>query len=280
MIVSDHTERPGAVPYYGGEPRPAVNAAVPRVIAVSAGRCADGKSNSSLNLAIVFSRMGARVLLLDTGPCGSDADAMAGVVPKYNLRNFLTGEKTLEKVVVHGAADAMILSISSGGLSMTELGTDERVSLLGRLEGLARGFDIVIIDTGGGVSGNALFFDTAAEDIVTVVTPEPASIKEAYGLMRALARMRGRRVFKLLVDGAVSREEGLRVYGKLGSETDGLADISLEYLGCVIRGQGGRKEAVAGLYPDSEASRCYRDIARELCSLPVNRNRGLQLFWK
>lgn len=280
MMVSDHTERPGAVPYYGGQPSLVVNAAVPRVIAVSAGRCADGKSDISLNLAIVFSRTGARVLLLDTGPGGAGVGAMAGVVPKYNLRNFLTGKKALEEVVANGATDAMILSISSGGLSMAELGTDERVSLLARLEGLALGFDIVIIDTGGGVSGNALFFDTAAEDVVTVVTPEPASIKEAYGLIRALAMMRGRRVFKLLVDGAVSREEGLGVYGKLGSETDGLADISLEYLGCVIRGPGGRKEAVAGLYPDSEASRCYQDIARELCGLPVNRNRGIQLFWK
>jgi flagellar biosynthesis protein FlhG len=255
-------------PESGGGPRYTAKANVPRVISINAGRCTDGLTNASLNLATALSRLGRMVLLLETG----SGDAGVGALPGL----------TREEVIANGAVDAMLVRVNLEALSKADLGTDGKLALLASLEDLARGFDLVLIGSSAGTYGNRFLFDILAEDIVVVVTPEPRSIKEAYAFISTRAKWYGRKIFKLLVDGVVSSEEGFEVYRRVGIDADRLTNISLEYLGYVIRNSAGRKEAVAGSDPDSEASRCYRDIAGELLGLPESRclNGGIQLFWR
>jgi len=258
-----------------------------RVISVSSGKGGVGKTNSVANLAIAFSRLGKRVLLLDADLGLGNLDVLLGLAPRFNIGHLLRGEKTIEEVLVDGPEGVKILPASSGVQELTDLSTEERLSLASHLEGLEELFDIMIIDTGAGISSNVLFFNVSAQEIMVVVTPEPTSITDAYALMKVLLNKHGERRFKLLVNEVKSRREGHDVYRKISLAAERFLNISVEYIGCVLLDENIQKsvirqKAVIELYPESKASQCYQEIAREICDLPVQSGLkgGMQFFWR
>lgn len=258
-----------------------------RVIAVSSGKGGVGKTNSVVNLAIAFAKMGKRVLLLDADLGLGNLDVLLGLAPKYNMGHLLRGERTINEVLVKGPEGILILPASSGIQELTNLGPEERLSLSSHLENLQHEIDIMIIDTGAGISSNVLFFNMAAQEIVVVVTPEPTSITDAYALMKVLLQKHGERRFKLLVNTVKSRKEALEVYRKISLAAERFLNISVDYLGCVMHDENVPKsvvqqKAVMELYPDSKASVCYKEIAGTICDLPMRPTLkgGLQFFWR
>lgn len=258
-----------------------------RVIAVSSGKGGVGKTNSVVNLAVAFAEMGKRVLLLDADLGLGNLDVLLGLAPKYNLGHLLRGEKTIEEVMVKGPAGIMILPASSGVTELTDLSTEERLSLASHLESMGPVFDMMIIDTGAGISSNVLFFNIAAEEIVVVVTPEPTSITDAYALMKVLQRKHGERSFKLLVNQVRSKKDGVEVYRKISLAAERFLNVSVDYIGCVLHDENVpkaviRQQPVVEAYPDTRASACYREIAREINGQPAQGGLkgGMQFFWR
>lgn len=258
-----------------------------RVMAVSSGKGGVGKTNSVVNLAIAFSRMGKRVLLLDADLGLGNLDILLGLAPRYNMGHLLRGEKTIEEVIIKGPSGILILPASSGVQEMTHLGTEERLALSSHLENLDMGIDIMIIDTGAGISSNVLFFTMAAQEIIVVVTPEPTAITDAYALMKVLLQKHGERMFKLIVNTVKTRKEGVEVYRKISLAAERFLNVSVEYLGCVMYDENVSRSVVQQkpileLYPKSKASVCYEEIAREICDSPVRNTvkGGMQFFWR
>lgn len=258
-----------------------------RVMAVSSGKGGVGKTNSVVNLAIAFSRMGKKVLLLDADLGLGNLDVLLGLAPRYNIGHLLRGEKTIGEVLVDGPEGVMILPASSGVHELTDLGSEERISLGAHLEELGDAFDIMMVDTGAGISNNVLFFNTSAQEIVVVVTPEPTSITDAYALMKVMFQKHGEKRFRLLVNSVKSKKEGLEVYRKISLAAERFLGISVEYLGYVLQDDNVgrsviRQRAVMELYPETKASQCYQEIAREICEQPVQSSLkgGMQFFWR
>lgn len=263
------------------------SASTARVIAISSGKGGVGKTNSVVNLAVAFSKIGKKVLLLDADLGLGNLDILLGLTPKYNIGHLLKGEKTLEEVIIKGPSDIMILPASSGIQELTHLSSHERLAILSHLENLELPVDMMIIDTGAGISSNVLFFNMAAQEIIVVVTPEPTSITDAYALMKVLLQKHGERRFKLLVNSAKSKKEGIEVYKKIGLAAERFLNISLDYIGCVLHDESVpkaviRQKAVMELYPDSKASECYRNIANDICERPAygDLKGGMQFFWR
>lgn len=258
-----------------------------RVMAVSSGKGGVGKTNSVVNLAIAFSRMGKRVLLLDADLGLGNLDVLLGLVPRYNIGHLLSGERTIGEVLVEGPEGVMILPASSGVQELTDLSTEERISLAAHLEALGESFDMMIIDTGAGISSNVLFFNMSAQEIIVVVTPEPTSITDAYALMKVMCKKHGERRFRLLVNSVKTRKEGLEVYRKISLAAERFLGVSVEYLGPVLADDNVnrsviRQKAVMELYPETKASQCYQEIAREICEQPIQNGLkgGMQFFWR
>ena len=72
-------------------PYAAVAPCATRVIAVSSGKGGVGKTNSVVNLAVAFSKMGRKVLLLDADLGLGNLDVLLGLTPKYNIGHLLRG---------------------------------------------------------------------------------------------------------------------------------------------------------------------------------------------
>jgi flagellar biosynthesis protein FlhG len=240
-----------------------------RVISVTSGKGGVGKSNVVANLGIAFSQQGKRVMIIDADLGVGNIDVLLGLSPHHTLNHVLSGEKRLKEIIIPGPSGIKLVPAGSGVQEYTSLGSGERMKILEELDELEEEFDIVIIDTEAGISENVTYFNTAAQEIVVVVSPEPTSITDVYALIKLLATRYDERRVKVLVNMVRDTRDALLVFSRLSQVTSRFLDISLDYLGCILWDdclvESVRKQrAVMELFPDSKSSRCFTGLARHM----------------
>ncbi len=258
-----------------------------RVISVTSGKGGVGKSNVVANLAMALAGIGKRVLIVDADLGVGNLDVLLGLSPQYNLNHVLSGEKSLAEIIVEVTPSIKLIPAGSGVQEYTSLGQHEKLKLLDELDMLEDDFDIMIIDTEAGISENVTYFTVAAQEILVVVTPEPTSITDVYALIKLLATRYSEHHFKVLINMARDSEDALEVFRKLANVAGRFLDISLDYLGCVVRDERlidavKKQKAVYELHPDSEASNCFNTLARRVVenSRQVKLKGNIQFFFR
>jgi flagellar biosynthesis protein FlhG len=258
-----------------------------RVVAVTSGKGGVGKTNVVANLAYSLCLLNRRVLVLDADMGLANLDVLLGLVPRYTIQHMLTGEKAIEEVMIEGPGGMKILPASSGVQELTELTSQQRMVLMSQLETLNERTDVLFIDTPAGISSNVMFFNTMANEIVVVVSPEPTAITDAYAMIKVLTTRYAEKYFHLLVNFVRSESEGLEVYRHLSMVTERFLNLSIRYLGFIpidghIQEAVRQQRAVAELFPNCSASRSFLALAEKITCLPgVFRLRGnLNLFWQ
>ena len=161
---------------------------VARVITVTSGKGGVGKSNTSINLAIQFRKMGKKVIILDADFGLANIEIMFGAVPKHNLCDLIYQGKNIKDIITWGPMDVGFISGGSGIAGMSNLNKDYLTYIIKNLVQLDAIADIVIVDTGAGISDAVLEFLVASGEILLVTTPEPTSITDSYSLLKALYR--------------------------------------------------------------------------------------------
>jgi flagellar biosynthesis protein FlhG len=258
-----------------------------RVIAVTSGKGGVGKTSIVANLGYAFTKLGKKVLILDADMGLGNLDVLLGLAPKYNLSHVILEEKGIEDILIEGPGKMKILPASSGIQELTHLTREQKIQILSQLDLLVDSVDILFIDTAAGISSNVMDFNATAQEIVVVVSPEPTSITDAYALMKVLSLKYSGKICKLLVNMTSRPEEGREVFRQLNLVTERFLDMKIEYLGCIMydenvtRGVKTQK-IVSELYPDAQASKCFRDLARKIAAMsPLNPPRdGSNLCWQ
>ncbi len=258
-----------------------------RVIAITSGKGGVGKTSIVANLGYAFTRLGQKVLIFDADMGLGNLDVLLGLAPRHNLSHVIAGEKSIEDILVTGPGGMKILPASSGIQELTQLTTEQKIQVLTQLDLLIDEVDILFIDTAAGISSNVMDFNATAQEIVVVVSPEPTSITDAYALMKVLSLKYAEKGCKLLVNMTSRLDEGREVFRQLHLVTDKFLDISIEYLGCILyddrvtRGVKSQK-IVSQLYPEAQASKCFKDIARKIWAMPPENlpKGGSNLFWQ
>ncbi len=206
----------------------------PNVVAITSGKGGVGKTNLAGNLAVALSRMGQRVVIIDADVGLANIDIVFNLRPEYNIRHVVSGEKTLNEVMVKTDHGIGILPGGSGFADLTRLSQGEKLTLLSEFETLADQADIILLDTGAGISSNVLYFNAAADQCLVVATTEPTSITDAYALMKVMSQEHGVRHFKLVVNMVEKEADGKRVYHSLSNALDRfLKNVVLEYTGSI-----------------------------------------------
>lgn len=258
-----------------------------RVISVTSGKGGVGKTNVVANLAFALTRLGRRVLVLDADMGLGNLDVMLGLTPVFNLQHVIKGELKLSDILISGPGGMMILPAGSGVQELTELNTTQKLTLLTELDMLDNSFDVMLIDTAAGISNNVMYFNTAAQDIIIVASPEPTSITDAYAVMKILHTKYGECHFKLLVNMVRDHFEAREVYRRLSTAADRFLNISIDYIGYIISDRNVglsvmKQKPIVELFPNSQATRCFISLAKSICEWPVTQyvKGNIQFLWK
>jgi flagellar biosynthesis protein FlhG len=261
---------------------------MPKVIAITSGKGGVGKTNVVGNLAIACQRMGKRVLIFDADLGLANIDIMFGLNPKHNIEEVIKGEKELSQIIVQGPEDVAILPASSGVQELAHLTEGQKINLLNEFDILSNMFDIMLIDTGAGISSNVTYFNMAAEERIIVVTPEPTSITDAYALIKVMFYQHGTKNFFLLLNMVRDESEAKSVYQNLSRVVARfMGGISIDYAGFIpwdslLQEAVSRREPVVCCYPEGSSSNSFKELAnyllRKTDRRPIDGN--IKFFWK
>ncbi len=256
-----------------------------RVIAVTGGKGGVGKTNIAVNLSLALQEAGARVLLLDADLGLANADLLLGLDPKFTLQHVIHREAQLDDILLTGPLGLHILPGGTGLPELANLNTLDIVRLLGSLRSLERQHDLLVIDTAAGISQQVTRFAQAADDVVVVCTPEPPSMLDAYGLIKALRGSSQIGALHLLVNMTTRRGEMETTHKSLATVAQHYLGLELQLLGELPRDETvvdcvKRQQPFLTARPRSAPARLLRQMAQVFTAgLELNPQRGDQSFF-
>lgn len=246
-----------------------------RVFTVTSGKGGVGKSNVSINLAVKFSQMGKKVVILDADFGLANIEVMFGAIPKYNLADLIYKGKSIGEIITKGPLDVGFISGGSGIAGLTNLGRDYINYLIQNLAQLDTLYDVIIIDTGAGISDAVLEFLIASKEVLLVTTPEPTSITDSYSLLKALTRdprfNREHTEIKIVANKTENFEEGKQLYAKLSTVVSRYLKLPMKFVGVIPNDNQlvkavMQQSPVSISAPTSKASLAFDDLAKTLMS--------------
>lgn len=205
-----------------------------RVITVTSGKGGVGKTSITVNLAIALSRLGLKVAILDVDFGLANIDLLFGIAPKYTLLDLVREEKSIFEVLTDGPNNIKFLSGGSGVEELVSLDRRKLRKFIGNIALLDKLYDIILIDTGAGLSQNVMSFIMAADEIILVTTPEPTSITDAYALVKMVSRRDMRKIIRVVVNMAETVREAENIANKLIVVSEKFLSLKLTKLGYIL----------------------------------------------
>lgn len=244
----------------------------PYVLVISSGKGGVGKSVLSVNIAQALSSDGAKVLLWDANRSFPNCHLMLGVEPLIRLGDVYSGIVSIEQAVFKVGENFFLLADHPGG------GLDEgseQVDFLGVFRDLLfdTDFDIIIIDSTAGVSDDSLTAASIADEVNIVITDEPTSLLDGYGLIKILLNYLDKDKLKLLVNNVIDFEDGKEISGKLNLATEKFLGFAVEVSGLfpydrIVRQSIVKQELFVKLEPDVDISKSIKEYSKAiLCKL-------------
>lgn len=253
-----------------------------KVIAISSGKGGVGKTNVSVNLAVALANIGKEVMLLDADFGLANVDVLLGLSPAYDLSHVVSGEMTLEEVIVDGPANVKIIPASSGVSSMANLTPAEHAGIIHAFSELGQYLDVLLVDTAAGVSDSVISFCRASQEVIVVVCDEPASITDAYAFIKIMSRVHGVEHFQIMANMVRTAHEGRELFNKLSRVADNFLDVTLSFMGMIpfderLRKAVQHQRAVVEVFPRSTSAIALKKLANQVDKWPVSRTAGGQL---
>jgi flagellar biosynthesis protein FlhG len=206
-----------------------------RIIAVTSGKGGVGKTTFSVSLAVACAQLGRKVLLFDADLGMANVHIFAGVNPPVTLLDVVDGRSTLDDVITPGPCGVHLICGASGIGRMAELGVPVLEALGRELLRVASEFDVLILDTGAGISASVTHFLGLAHDTVVVATPNLASTLDAYGVIKLAHESQLATRIHVLINQADNEHQAARVLERIAGCANRFLNSSLGTLGFIER---------------------------------------------
>ena len=252
-----------------------LNESLARVITVTSGKGGVGKTSVSVNLAIQLSKLGKRVIILDADFGLANIEVMLGIRPKYTLADVILRGMDLKDVITTGPENIGFLSGGSGIKEFANMTSSQVAVFVRKLYELDNMADVIIIDTGAGISDTVMEFVVASSEVIVVATPEPTSITDAYSLLKTLKRKvnfdEQNTAIRVVGNRVRKNEDGEELFQKLGVVVRKFLGIDIELIGLIPYDDKCqlsimKQSPVSLAYPEAPSSRAFRALAGKLTS--------------
>ena len=245
-----------------------------QVIAVTGGKGGVGKTSVSVNLATALCASGKRVVLFDGDLGLANADVFLGLSPRYTLAHVISGERTLDEVLVMAPQGFYVVPAASGAADMANMTANEHLGLVQAFSSLAARVDVLIVDTAAGIAHSVLQFSQAAQHVIVVICDEPASLTDAYALVKVLSRNHGVNRFRVVANQMRIPGAGAELFHRFERVTARFLDVVLEFAGEIpedelLRRSVREQRPVFDAYPGCPASRAFKKLAARADTWPV-----------
>jgi flagellar biosynthesis protein FlhG len=258
------------------------------VFTITSGKGGVGKTNIVANLAAALTLRKKRVMVIDADLGLANLDLFLGVRPTYTLADFFTGQVALNEIIVPNRNGILLLPGASGVQEVTALRHDQKAALLTELDALNHEIDLVLVDTGSGISDAVTYFATAAQEIVVVVTPERSAITDAYALVKVLASVHHEKRFRILANNVSGEAEARLLFDALSRTALRFLNASLDFVGWIPRDPQliravARSQMVvteASDAPSAKAFACVAERLIEMTGSPVRIKGNVQFFFR
>lgn len=245
---------------------------VATVITVTSGKGGVGKSNMSVNLAIQMQNLGKRVIILDADFGLANVEVMFGIRPVYSLADLMFKNKELKDIICPGPRGIGVISGGSGIQEMANLTKYQIGNLTSKLYELDELADVIIIDTGAGISDAVLEFVTHSTEVILVATPEPTSITDAYALLKSVNKRDDfdkTKHIQMITNRVGTAKEGKELFAKLDVVVKRFLDVEIDFLGAVPQDSNVSKAVMRQVpfsiaYPNTQAAIAVQAIAYKL----------------
>lgn len=258
-----------------------------RVISITSGKGGVGKTSVVSNLALQLAKEGKRVLILDGDLGMANVDIMFNVRPQYSIHDIVKGEVEISDVLLEVAKNVFLIPGGSGIFALQNMSVFEKQALLDQVSRLGEEFDVMLIDTAPGIDDNVLYLNSAAQEIVVIVTPEPASLADSYALIKVLNQRCKETRFSILCNEVKDEADGARLFAKLDGVAQKFLYVSLDHVGSIpsdplLKQSTRAQQLVCRSHPETVASLAITKLAQKFRGyVPAPECKGsLQFFWE
>ena len=256
----------------------------PLVLSITSGKGGVGKTLTTVNFAVAARRMGLSVLILDGDLSLANVDIVLGLTPRYNIRDVLDGNAQLDDIIIEGPLGICLIPSGSGIASLAHLSYVQKQQILDQLSRIKDRYDLLLIDTGAGISDTVLHLNRVADRSIVVTTPEPHALTDAYALIKVLAEEHKTKHFDLLVNLAKSEGEGFKIAERIADVAMRFLNVSVAYAGHVpfdpaVGKAVMQRRAASEQSTFTVAGQAWTQIARRL--MATTQAKGAQTdFWR
>lgn len=256
-----------------------------RTITITSGKGGVGKTSISVNLALHIAALGYRTCLFDADLGLANVNILLGLYPEYNLEDVILSHRDLKDVIIKNYEGIDIIPGSSGVEKIADLQPDQLKHLLQSFSELDK-YDFLLFDTSAGISRNVISFCLASSEVIVVITPEVTSLTDAYALLKILCLNGFKGSVKIVVNQCRSTSIAKHAYTKLKQTVEKFLPIDVVPLGVIVQDPKveeavKKQRALVLLYPESNASRYIKNIAKRLVEGRPEDSEpsGMSSFW-
>ena len=206
----------------------------PLIFSVTSGKGGVGKSFITTNLATTLAQQGKKVLVADCDLGLANIDIMLGINPTLTLKDVVFGKLHLKDVIIPTKGGFDLIPASSGVREMAQL-LYEKIQTIKDMLLEIEEYDVILLDTGAGISEVVLQFNLLANQNIIVINRELTSLTDAYAMVKVMYQVFGRQSFSIITNNIKDEKEGSGIFKNIDTISQRFLGFRLHYLGHVVQ---------------------------------------------